>query len=50
MSKVMMRGDIIQKFLLYVIFHSTIFIRCLSDKVLTPNNKLTDSKQVDYRY
>ena len=50
MSKVVMRRDIFQKFLLYVIFHSTFFSRCLSVKVLTPNNKLTDSKQLVYSY
>ena len=50
MSKVSMRRDIFQKFLLYVIFRSTFFNRCLSDKVLTPNHKLIDSKQLVYSY
>ena len=46
MSKVVMRGDISQKFLLIVTFHYAFFHRSLSVMVLTLNNDLTDTKQL----
>ena len=46
MSKVLIRRETSQKFLLCVIFHSTFFNRCWSVIVLTLNNELTDKKQL----
>ena len=50
MSKVLIRRETSQKFMLCVIFHSTFFNRCLSVIVLTLNNKLTDKNQLVNSY
>ena len=50
MSKVVMTGDISQKFQLFVTFHCAFFNRSLSVMVLTLNNNLTDNKQLVYSY
>ena len=48
MSKVVITGDISQKFLLFVTFHCAFFNRSLSVMVLTLNNDLTGNKQLVY--
>ena len=50
MSKVLIRRETSQKFILCVIFHSTFFNRCLSVIVLTLSNEVTDKIQLVNSY